>query len=379
MKNLLLVANYRPDVGYAWWLMERFWVLLAEEAARSGRRTLLAYPETGIVPASIVASPIEVVTLSVPTSGKVGPDVTGFLREQQVAAMYFTDRPYRSLAYLQYRRAGVNAIVTHDHTPGDRPRTGGMRGAIKAMVNRLPLITADRVIALSPLMRARAIENGRVPADRVTVVTNGIDPIDGPSNDRGTLRAELGLRADDIALVSVGRAHRYKGVHRILEAVATARRNGARNLVFVHIGDGPHLEEFHQQAERLSLHDGACRFLGARKDATRLLPAFDMAIHASDGEGFSLSILEYMRAGLATIVSDQPSVAQAITHEVTGLIFRRDDPGAAAACMQELANNPKRRQALGRTGQQSVADQYSWARTVTEFAPCAQWIISSCR
>ena len=26
-----MVANYAPDVGYAWWLMEHYWVLLAEK------------------------------------------------------------------------------------------------------------------------------------------------------------------------------------------------------------------------------------------------------------------------------------------------------------------------------------------------------------
>ena len=46
-QTLLLVANYKPDVGYAWWLMENFWVQAAEIGRARGLAPLLVYPEPG--------------------------------------------------------------------------------------------------------------------------------------------------------------------------------------------------------------------------------------------------------------------------------------------------------------------------------------------
>ena len=31
MKNILLVGNWSSDTGYAWWLMETFWVAIARK------------------------------------------------------------------------------------------------------------------------------------------------------------------------------------------------------------------------------------------------------------------------------------------------------------------------------------------------------------
>lgn len=66
-RNLLLVANYESDVGYAWWLMETFWVWLADIAARQGQKTFLIYPKVTTVPASIASSSIGVSELIFPT------------------------------------------------------------------------------------------------------------------------------------------------------------------------------------------------------------------------------------------------------------------------------------------------------------------------
>ena len=61
-KTLLLVANYDSGVGYAWWLMESFWVRLAERYHHYNN-VVLAYPIISKLPASIMSAPIIVTEL----------------------------------------------------------------------------------------------------------------------------------------------------------------------------------------------------------------------------------------------------------------------------------------------------------------------------
>ena len=57
--NVMLVANYPPDVGYAWWLMENFWILIADVCSDKGLKCYLAYPTAGRAPETISKSSIE--------------------------------------------------------------------------------------------------------------------------------------------------------------------------------------------------------------------------------------------------------------------------------------------------------------------------------
>ena len=83
-----------------------------------------------------------------------------------------------------------------------------------------------------------------------------------------------------------------------------------------------------------------------------------MAIHPAEGEAFSLSILEYMSAGLAVIVPDTPSVSQAIDHEHGGLGYPRGDSGAAQAVARLQQHGPLR-QRLGEAAARAVRERYS--------------------
>jgi len=57
-KNVLLVANWKSDVGFAWWLMENFWVQISLITDSSNKRSYLIYPELLGIPDSISSSSI---------------------------------------------------------------------------------------------------------------------------------------------------------------------------------------------------------------------------------------------------------------------------------------------------------------------------------
>jgi glycosyltransferase involved in cell wall biosynthesis len=347
--NLLLVGNYAPGTGYAWWLMQRYWLEIADLANRMGLSTYLAYPEEGPLPTAITRSTIEVLWRSFDTTDAGGiARAVGLLRRLRIRNIYLTDRAFFSPAYLAFRAAGVRRIINHDHTPGDRPRIDGLRGALKGLRNRLPAMRVDQWIALSPLMRTRAIENGRIPPDRVVVVPNGIDPIERWSGAAESVRSTFGLAPDARVVVTVGRAHPYKRIDfvlRLARRVTDSRPNAA--VTFLYIGDGPDMHRLKSIAEGLELRSPRVVFAGHRADVRTILPGCDVALHPSQGEGFSLAILEYLSAGLPTLVPDIPSVAQIIEPDQTGFIYRDDDLGDAEQRLLWLLDHDEARERMG--------------------------------
>ena len=61
-QSILLVANWNSDVGYAWWLMESYWVLLAQVYHRD-HRVILTFRAITSLSEKIARAPLEPVAL----------------------------------------------------------------------------------------------------------------------------------------------------------------------------------------------------------------------------------------------------------------------------------------------------------------------------
>jgi glycosyltransferase involved in cell wall biosynthesis len=363
-----MVSNYPSDTAYAWWLMEHFWVTLARRFSQASRKVYLAYPEITSLPETISASPIEPVELQLPWQTPTqARSARNFIRKNNISYIYFTDQPYFNTKYAMMRLNGVNRIIIHDHTPGDRPPACGLKGMLKAIQNTLPWFTADSMLCVSDLMRQRNMSNARVPARKCVVVQNGISPVECLRGKNTGLKESLEVRPDSFLVVTTGRAHPYKRFDFIIECAAALRSMAPElDAVFLLAGDGVSIPELRNQIRRLNLEDSV-RLLGLRNDVHKLLCASDLAIHAALGEGFSLSIVEYMSAGLPVLVPDIPSVSQAVHHNVTGLLYPKDEVDTAASYIQALATDKDRRLAMGKAAKTEADSHYSLEQCIQSF------------
>lgn len=361
MGNILMVANYPSDTAYAWWLMEQFWNAIAEMFEARGKKAFLSYPKITSLSDTIKNSPIEAVELVVPwRSAEQRELFEQFVKDNNISFIYFTDQSYFNMQYLSMRRYGIKRIVNHDHTPGDRPPVRGMKGLIKAARNSIPMVSADKVFCVSELMRTRSIENERIPANKCVVIQNGITPVACIPKEKSSTRRRLGVKDDAILICTSGRAHPYKRFDFVIDC-AKKLTEIAPDLDFCLLiaGDGPEMPALTRKLDDLDLSNHV-KLLGFRNDVHELLCASDIAIHAALGEGFSLSILEYMSAGLPVICPDIPSVSQAIRENETGLLYPADDCEAVAGHMLFLASNEQERHEMGSKAQADVSSQYTF-------------------
>jgi len=360
-RALLLVANYDSGVGYAWWLMESFWVKLAEVYHRQ-YQVILAYPSISTLSSSI--SQASLLAMEEDFSDMRIAQVLKqcrFLRRNKVCIIYFSDQKTWHWRYVLYRLCGVRFIVIHDHTPGLRPPVRGLKAWLKRLIHQLPWLSADGVIGATEFVRQRCVTNGCVPLSRSYVAPNGLPSLTTPSKG-ADLHSIFDIPSERKILVMSGRAHRYKGVDFIFRCVSHLRAIGQKNIHFLFIGDGPDLSTFSSLAKEMGISN-CCTFAGRRDDVPSLLEGADIAIHPSRGEvGYSLSILEYMRAGLPLVVPDNPSVCAATVHMFSGMIYPDGDVHAASEILQQLANDNALRTKLGSQAKIAVK-QYSLEAT----------------
>lgn len=121
------------------------------------------------------------------------------------------------------------------------------------------------------------------------------------------------------------------------------------------VGDGPLLGDAKAEAKRLQLEKEAL-FLGARTDVAELLPKCDVFLLLSHWEGFPISILEAMRAGLPVIASDVGGVKEAVEHGETGYLLR--DDAELVGCIKKLYAKSSIND-VGMAGRKSFVENFS--------------------
>ena len=221
---------------------------------------------------------------------------------------------------------------------------------------------SDRVIACSYYMREQIADIFGVEEERVTVIPNGIDPLDLQPQDSAELRRlrlEFAHPNEKLVLL-VGRLVYEKGFQLALEAMPEVieRVPGTRFLV---AGSGTHEAELRRQAQGLGLM-GHGTFLGWIGDDVlhSLYPIADICVVPSIYEPFGLVALEAMASGCPCLVADTGGLREVVPHEEAGLRFRARDPEALAEMAVRVLNDEQLGMRLVSEGLEHIR-RFDWA------------------
>jgi len=352
--KILCVGNFDSNTGYAWKLIEKLWTYISEMGSEKDLETIAAYPSVSSINPSLVESDISVIERNFPTTGlRYCFSNCRFIKENKISILYLTDRAVLSWHYIFYRAVGVKKIIIHDHTPGFRSPLIGLKAKIKKVINYLPWITCDLAIGVSPYVCERLELVNQYPKNKITCVTNGM-----PATQHIKTFNPL-VAGSKIRIVTVARANYYKGIDFAIRTIANlVHGENMNNIEYVFIGDGPDLLEFKKLAKTLNVENHVV-FMGKRSDVEELLPTFDIALHPSKGEAMCLAIVEYMRAGLPVITSDNLSVNSILKNEQDSLFYTEFSEQSAVKTLKRLVADHALRTKLGLFGNSRYNDFYS--------------------
>ena len=156
------------------------------------------------------------------------------------------------------------------------------------------------------------------PADRLSVIHNGVSVVDPAQRMRASMFEEFNIPPGHRVVGYVGRLANQKRLKDLLWAFELLQSLDP-DVTFLIVGDGPERESLELFARRIRVDDHV-RFTGHRLDASSLLQQFDVFWLASDFEGQSNSLMEAMAHGVPVIVSDIPPNLELVTHDETGLV-----------------------------------------------------------
>jgi glycosyltransferase involved in cell wall biosynthesis len=154
---------------------------------------------------------------------------------------------------------------------------------------------------------------------------------------------------------SLGRLDRVKGYDLLLNALAQVPE--ARLVV---LGEGAERAVLEEQARDLGVADRV-ELPGWHDEPRTVLANWDAFCLPSRSEGFPLSVVEAMLAGLPVVATRVGSVAEAVSDGRTGLLVPKDDVESLVAALRRLTD-PSCRQAFGSAGRAHAVEHFSVAR-----------------
>jgi glycosyltransferase involved in cell wall biosynthesis len=205
---------------------------------------------------------------------------------------------------------------------------------------------ADRVIVPSRYL-ARGVAGWGVPAEKIVVIYNAVEPVDGVEPLPVLLRTP-------VKAVTVGRLVPWKQVNGLLEALTEVPELG-----LVVVGDGPERPRLERRARELGVSDRVY-FAGQRskKEALGLMAACDLFVLNSAYEGLPHVVLEAMALGLPVVATAAGGTPEVVRDGETGVLVP-GRYGTLGASLSALARDPALRRRLGRAARQWIGERLS--------------------
>lgn len=275
-------------------------------------------------------------------------DIVRWMRREKFDVLQTVLTDASLIGPLMGKMAGIPVIV------GTR-RNLALFAQPPSRAERLLLRLSDRLLddvqANSEAVAAHIARREGIPANKISVIYNGID------TDRlrvtramgAGVRRRLGLQDEHLLVGNVSGLRAVKRLDLFLEAAQIALPRHP-HLRFVVVGEGDQRPSLQTLIRARGLA-GIVTLAGAQEDVRPWLAAMDVAVLCSDAEGFSNSVLEYMAAALPVVATDVGGNREAL--DGAGIVIPPGDPQRLAEAIASLTGEQERRR-LGAAAIQSV-------------------------
>jgi glycosyltransferase involved in cell wall biosynthesis len=344
---------------------ERHLADLANGLARRGHDVYVALRPNSPLIAELNGVPAgNVFTLPLRNSldAKSAQALSRFVRRNRIQIVHaHMARDYPLAAYAARRNPDAKLIVTRH---------------VLFSLNRLHRITlsrAARIIAVSKAVAVQLRSDGTAPAEKISVVLNGIDTDRfvraKTAFDRKRFLAGWKLPADSLLVGTVGELTPLKGQEELLRAALKVVRQFP-NAHFViagidHSRGDKHRIRLEELIVELDLSTNV-RLVGWLEDLAQLYCALNVFVSASHTESFGLAIAEAMASGAAVVATETEGALELIAAGQTGLLVPVGDVDKLAESILLLLKEEGERVRLGRAAQLAASESFDAERMITE-------------
>jgi PEP-CTERM/exosortase A-associated glycosyltransferase len=231
---------------------------------------------------------------------------------------------------------------------------------------------ADQVAVLCNGIKNDLIQRG-IPEEKLTVVSNGINPDDFHKLDPDErLAASLGTTGKKV-LGFVGSFYRYEGLDLLVKAFAKLCET-RDDIVLLLVGGGEMEKELREQVDKTTLQDKVIipgRF--PHETIPGIYSVIDILVYPRYSMRLTelvtpLKPLEAMAMSKPLAASDIGGHRELIRHEVTGLLFTPGDVSSLVETLQRLLDDAGLRKKLAMQENDWVRQNHTWSKTTAVYS-----------
>ncbi len=260
--------------------------------------------------------------------------------------VYGWSYPTDWMAYALARLRGLPYLIYSDTDVRDAGTTRSLHHLREAVLQRL-CRNAAGALYCGTFNRDFYLEHG-VPPDRLWFSPWSVETDRFQAPDRDAARRKLGLRADRVYLVSVGKAIERKHPLELIEHVAAMQAQGMP-VGLIWAGSGPLEEAMSARVAELGVEDVHLVGFVDQAGLPEIYRAADVFILISASDPRATVVNEAMSAGLPVIVSTGTGVwgpGDLVAHGTEGYVVDPDSETEVLAAVGALLDED-RRQAAG--------------------------------
>lgn len=357
-------------VGFTLGGAEQLILMTAPRLRRAGFEvTVACLKEWGPVGDDLQAAGIRAIALG--ARGPLDPRAAGrlisLLRRERIQIVHAHLFLANVVARVLGRLAGDPVIITSHHD------TDVWMGRRHRLLERVTAPLSDAIVTCSEAVRQYALATYGLRPGLVRTLRNAIPVPERRPAGRERVRRLFDAVPQDRVIASVGRLDEpKKGLTVFLRAAGRLARDvqtngGERRLRFVLVGDGP----ARPRLEALARAEGIDRltiFMGERRDVSELMEGFDLFVQPSLWEGFGVTVLEAMAAGLPVVASRVGGIPEIVRDGETGSLVPPGDDLALAEACHRLLGEPELASRMGAAGRARLLESFHIDRLVEETA-----------
>jgi glycosyltransferase involved in cell wall biosynthesis len=198
----------------------------------------------------------------------------------------------------------------------------------------------QEAIAVSQKVRQSAVNAGRLPREKVSVVEYGVETDVQPAP-----------RRDGSLIPVVGTVCGLEREHGVKDFIRAARLLISRDVraAFLIVGTGPYEKRIRQTIRKHSL-ERHVTLASTMPSYRNLVSPIDIFVSPTLSEGFNIFILQAMSRGLPVVASAAGGVFSLINDDETGLIVPKRDISLLAEKIQTYVHEKDYADRLGRNG-----------------------------
>lgn len=247
------------------------------------------------------------------------------------------------------------------------------------LLYRLLCEMTHHLIGVSPAVRDYLVDKIRLPANKVTLINNGVAQAPPATAEQvHSVHEAYGLTTEHFVIGTVGRLFdHHKRVSDLIRALPLilAFCPDARLLI---VGTGPEENMLREQAIALGVARQVL-LAGYQVDPQPFYAVMDVFALASAYEAFGLVLVEAMLAGLPVVATRVGGIPTVVSAGETGFLVEPGQPPALADALLTLQRSAELRRALGQKGRARALAEFSADRYVREVDQLYQRLLSERR